>query len=224
MKEMGAVVVLSGGMDSATLLFWAAKRYKNLSAISVNYGQRHSKELDCAKKLCELIGVPISVVDLSSIKSLLVGNALTDDVEVPEGHYASPTMKQTVVPNRNMLLLSVALCSACVEGARLVLYGAHFGDHPIYPDCRKEFVDALDKAARLCWYQEIKIEAPFVEKTKTDVAKLGNDLGVPFEHTWSCYNGRALHCGKCGTCVERREAFMLAEVKDPTEYETEDRQ
>ena len=213
-----AVIVLSGGMDSATLLYWAKVKYESITAISINYGQKHSKELDCARNLCNLIDVEYHTVDLSAIKSLLKGNALTDDIDVPEGHYASPTMKQTVVPNRNMLLLSVALCAACVSDADVVLYGAHFGDHPIYPDCRKEFVEALDKAARLCWYKEIKIEAPFVDKTKTEVVKLGAELGVPFQHTWSCYNGRDLHCGKCGTCVERKEAFVDSGVADVTEY------
>ena len=216
--EKKAVVVLSGGMDSASLLYWAKVNYKTVSAISINYGQRHSKELDCARTLCELTDVEYDVVDLSSIKSLLKGNALTDNIEVPEGHYESSSMKLTVVPNRNMLLLSVALCSACVKDADEVLYGAHFGDHAVYPDCRKEFVEALDKASRLCWYKEIKIVAPFVDKTKTDIARLGTELGVPFEHTWSCYKGEEKHCGKCGTCVERIEAFSDSGIEDITEY------
>jgi len=216
--EKKAVVVLSGGMDSASLLYWAKANYKTVSAISINYGQRHSKELDCARTLCGLTDVEYDVVDLSSIKSLLKGNALTDNIEVPEGHYESSSMKLTVVPNRNMLLLSVALCSACVKDADVVLYGAHFGDHAIYPDCRKEFVEALDKASRLCWYKEIKIVAPFVDKTKTDIARLGTELGVQFEHTWSCYKGEEKHCGKCGTCVERIEAFSDSGIEDITEY------
>ena len=224
-----AVVILSGGMDSATLLYWAnAPQTRSrpgypfayeVSAVSVNYGQRHSKELDCAKQLCDYLEVQHNVIDLSSLKVLLTGNALTDDMPVPEGHYASPTMKQTVVPNRNMMLLSVAVAAACARDAKTVLYGAHCGDHPIYPDCRREFVQALDKAAQLCWHHEIRIEAPFVDKTKTEVARIGADLGVPFQDTWSCYNGRELHCGKCGTCVERKEAFADSGVTDPTQYE-----
>ena len=219
MKKQKAVVIFSGGMDSTTLLYWAKDIYDYLTVITINYGQRHKKEIECAKSICKKLNLEHDIVDISSIKTLLKNNALTDDVKVPEGHFADPIMKSTVVPNRNMLLLSVALCSACVRDADEVLYGAHFGDHAIYPDCRKEFVEALDKASRLCWYKEIKIIAPFVDKNKTDIAKLGEKLNVPFENTWSCYNGRELHCGKCGTCVERIEAFEDAEIKDKTKYE-----
>lgn len=215
-----AIVVLSGGMDSASLLYWAKlAAHRFATAVSVNYGQRHVKELECASQLCSNLRVEHQVVDLSAIKPLLINNALTDDVKVPNGHFADPIMKQTVVPNRNMIILSVAVAAACARDATVVLYGAHCGDHPIYPDCRREFVQALDKAAQLCWHHEIHIEAPFVNKTKTEVARIGADLGVPFKDTWSCYNGRDLHCGKCGTCVERKEAFTDSGVTDPTQYE-----
>jgi len=214
-----SIVVLSGGMDSACALWWAHKLWGVAHTISINYGQRHKKELAFASTLSELCGVSHTTVDLSDIRGLLPGSALTDNsVEVPKGHYASPTMKDTVVPNRNMLLLSVAVAAAGAHGASRVVYGAHAGDHPIYPDCRPEFVDAMATAFDLCWYTPIKLEAPFVNKTKAEIVTLGQSLGVPWEHTWSCYEGGDLHCGVCGTCVERREAFYLAEVQDPTEY------
>ena len=217
-RNCDAIVVLSGGMDSATALWWARDRGMDVASVSVNYGQRHSCELDRAATLAEITDTPHVCVDLTSLRSLLRGSALTDDIDVPEGHYASPNMKVTVVPNRNMILLSVAVAAAAERSAEVVLYGAHAGDHPIYPDCRPEFVERMSSAAEVCWYEPIRIESPFLNRTKADVARLGSELGVPWEMTWSCYCGGETHCGRCGTCVERREAFLLAGVVDPTEY------
>lgn len=128
-------------------------------------------------------------------------------------------MKKTVVPNRNMILLAVAIAKAVSVGARFVAYGAHAGDHAIYPDCRPEFVEAMKTAAGLADWTKVEILAPFIKSTKADIAKTGARLGVPFEMTWSCYKGGEIHCGKCGTCTERREAFQLAKIDDPTKYE-----
>lgn len=213
------VVVVSGGMDSATLLYHILAEGHETRAISVDYGQRHVKELDYARQLCEGVNVPHQVADLSAINPIFGNNSLSGrDMEVPEGHYAEESMKQTVVPNRNMLLLSVAIASAAANKFNAVAYGAHSGDHAIYPDCRPEFAEAMDQAARLCDWNPIELWRPFVHLDKGQIAKRGVDLGVPFEKTWTCYKGLDLHCGKCGACVERKEAFSGNGLLDPTQY------
>ncbi|PQO32887.1 7-cyano-7-deazaguanine synthase QueC [Bremerella cremea] len=213
------VVVVSGGMDSATLLYYILAEGHETRAISVDYGQRHVKELDYARQLCEGVNVPHQVADLSAINPIFGNNSLSGrDMEVPEGHYAEESMKQTVVPNRNMLLLSVAIASAAANKFNAVAYGAHSGDHAIYPDCRPEFAEAMDQAARLCDWNPIELWRPFVHLDKGQIAKRGVDLGVPFEKTWTCYKGLDLHCGKCGACVERKEAFSGNGLLDPTQY------
>lgn len=219
-----AVVVLSGGMDSATALYKAIDEGFEVSAISFNYGQRHLKELDYAIQLCEKVGVNHSIVDLTSITRLISNSALTGDIEVPEGHYAQENMKLTVVPNRNMIMYAIAVGYAINSEAGVVFVGVHAGDHPIYPDCRPEFIRALDLASYLgnfgFFVGNFQLVAPFINLTKADIVKLGNRLGVPYDLTWSCYKGGEKHCGKCGTCQERRESFILAGIADPTEYET----
>lgn len=213
------VVVVSGGMDSATLLYHILDQGHTARAISVDYGQRHVKELDYAAKLCAGVGVEHQIADLSAINPIFGNNSLSGrEMEVPEGHYAEESMKQTVVPNRNMLLLSVAIASAAANQFEAVAYGAHSGDHAIYPDCRPEFADAMDQAARLCDWNPIELWRPFVHMDKGQIAKRGVDLGVPFEMTWTCYKGLEKHCGKCGACVERKEAFASHGLVDPTEY------
>lgn len=222
---MESVVVLSGGMDSATLLYKEyAETGGNCCAISIDYGQRHAIELSRAEALCKGIGVPWQRVDLSNLASVLAGSALTsDEVPVPHGHYAEESMKATVVPNRNMILLAIATGHAISVGAKRVCYAAHSGDHAIYPDCRNEFADALAGAISLCDWHPVELSRPFVDNTKADIVAFGTTLGVPFEKTWSCYEGGQgaageVHCGKCGTCVERIEAFELAGIPDPTVY------
>ena len=219
-----AVLIVSGGMDSVTL----AHRYHHLGyelvLLSFNYGQRHVKELESAKACAERLGAEHHLVDLSNITQLLPGSSLTDhQVEVPEGHYAAESMKATVVPNRNAIMLSVAWAHAVAIGADLVAFGAHGGDHFIYPDCRPVFFDALDKAFQVgnegFGNPLLHLAAPYINASKADIAAEGATLGVPYELTWSCYKGGEVHCGKCGTCVERKEAFQLAGVNDPTEYE-----
>lgn len=212
------IIVLSGGLDSTVLLHHCRARGPAM-ALSVDYGQRHRRELECAAKTCFELGVPHKVADLSALRSLMGGSSQTDDaVPVPHGHYAEESMKQTVVPNRNMLLIAVAGAWAITNKADAVAYAAHAGDHAIYPDCRDEFVKPLAEALRLADWHSVALERPFVGKTKAEIVRIGHDLGVRFEDTYSCYEGREKHCGKCGTCVERREAFQLAGVADPTEY------
>ncbi|EDY83741.1 exsB protein [Verrucomicrobiia bacterium DG1235] len=216
-----AVAVYSGGMDSTVMLY----RMRELGiaikgALSVNYGQKHSKELDAAAEFCRALGIEHRVADLSGLQGIFGKSSLTSSAEeVPEGHYEEEQMKSTVVPNRNMILLSVATSWAISLGAEAVAYAAHGGDHAIYPDCREEFAEALDKAIRLCDWSEVSLYRPFVTWTKADIAKAGAKLGVKLERTWSCYKGGDRHCGRCGTCVERREAFHLAGVEDSTAYE-----
>lgn len=219
-----AVAVVSGGMDSVTLAYHLADTGYDLVLCSVDYGQRHAKELACAQGCAASLGAPWHLADLTSLRGLLGGSALTSDaVPVPEGHYAAPSMAATVVPNRNAILISVAAGLAVTVGAEVVAVGVHAGDHPIYPDCRPEFIEAMDAALVLATDGYAKpgfhLIAPFVRSTKADIARIGDALGVPWAETWSCYAGGAVHCGRCGTCVERREAFDLAGVDDPTEYE-----
>lgn len=215
---MKAVLIYSGGLDSTTLLYELRARGWELRCLGVDYGQRHRKELEAAAGICRELGVPFRVADLSGLKPLLAGSALTDAVPVPHGHYTADNMKLTVVPNRNMIMLSAAIAWAISSGCEAVAYAAHSGDHTIYPDCRPEFAEAMDRAAGLCDWRAIRLERPFMHYTKAEIVRRGAELGVPFERTWSCYEGSEVHCGQCGTCVERREAFALAGVADPTRY------
>lgn len=221
---MKAALIASGGMDSATLAYFYKDKGYDLVLIGFDYGQRHKKELDSLKALGEELNAAVKIVDLSILAQHLHGSSLTsDDVAVPDGHYAEETMKATVVPNRNAIMLSIATGIAVAEKAELVATGVHAGDHFIYPDCRPEFIQNLDVALRLGTegfsHPDFHLEAPFVSITKADIAELGYRLGVPYEKTWSCYKGGDIHCGRCGTCVERIEAFIISETPDPTQYE-----
>lgn len=191
---------------------------REVHCLSVDYGQRHRRELEAARAICAHYGVDHRLADLRALAPLFGSNALTGGVKVPEGHYEEESMKATVVPNRNMLLISVATAWAVSLRAESVAYGAHGGDHAIYPDCRPEFAEALDRAVRLADWHEVRLERPFVKMDKAAIVRRGAELGAPFSLTWSCYVGGERHCGKCGTCVERKEAFRLAGVADPTDY------
>lgn len=217
---MKTVLLCSGGMDSAVLLWHLRNEGRELLAMGVHYGQRHEKEIEAARSLCSSVSVEFRVADLRGIASFLSGSALTSaDVEVPSGHYTDESMKQTIVPNRNMIMISVATAWALSSGADSVAYAAHAGDHVIYPDCRPQFVEALAGAIQLSDWKPIRLEAPFVHLSKSDICRRGGELGVPFDRTWSCYRGGNEHCGTCGTCVERKEAFLLADMIDPTRYQ-----
>jgi 7-cyano-7-deazaguanine synthase len=222
------VVVLSGGMDSVTALYHTASLGYFVVPVAFNYGQKHFKELSyahyhAAMLACEGKGEKLKIIDLSSLTPHIATSALTSDMPVPEGHYASENMKQTVVPNRNMIMMSIAAGIAVAGKAEGIVVGIHAGDHAIYPDCRPEFRNSLQETLYLGNEGFIdplfKVHAPFVEMGKEDIAALGHKLGVDYSMTWSCYKGGDLHCGKCGTCVERKEAFELSGVTDPTIYE-----
>lgn len=221
---MKAVVIASGGMDSSTL----AHLYKNdgyeLILVGFDYGQRHVKELQSLHALGLVLNAEVRIIDLSNLASSLHGSSLTSsDVDVPDGHYAEETMKKTVVPNRNAIMLSIAAGIAVAENAEVIATGVHGGDHFIYPDCRPDFIRAIGAAIQFgnegFGNEKLRLEAPFLMKTKADIASLGDSLHVDHSLTWSCYKGGEKHCGRCGTCVERIEAFLEAGVEDPTDYE-----
>ncbi len=217
------VAVVSGGLDSAVLAHHLRAEGHTPRLLSFDYGQRHAKELDCARTLAADLRSPHDVVDLRDVGRLLAGNALTDaTVDVPDGHYTDDSMRATVVANRNAIFVDVAVGVAVAEGADAVAIGVHAGDHAIYPDCRPAFVEAAERLARVAnegfAADGFRVLAPFVEWSKADIVRRGAELGVPFADTWSCYRGRDVHCGTCGTCVERREGFALAGVPDPTRY------
>ncbi|UJV42965.1 7-cyano-7-deazaguanine synthase QueC [Streptomyces sp. AMCC400023] len=217
-----AVLAFSGGMDSTTLAAHYQWLGYDLLLLSFDYGQRHARELEAARTIAAHYRAEHHVVDLTAVGALMPGSALTDrTVDVPEGHYAAASMRATVVPNRNAIMANVAAGIASARGALVVALGIHAGDHAVYPDCRPAFLDALQTSvtAALDGFPTPTVEAPFLHMTKTDIARQGAGLGVPFVRTWSCYQGGALHCGRCGTCVERREAFNDAGLTDPTRYE-----
>lgn len=217
---MKTILIYSGGLDSTVALYHLRAKGHDLKALSVNYGQRHQKEIEYAEAHCYKLGIEHRVADLRSITALLGGSSQTSpEITVPEGHYAEESMKLTVVPNRNMIMLSVALGWAISEKADYVAYAAHSGDHTIYPDCRPEFMDALDVAAQLADWHRVSLLGPFLTWTKADIVTEGARLGVEMGATWSCYKGLSLPCGKCGTCVERIEAFQLAGIEDLSAYE-----
>jgi 7-cyano-7-deazaguanine synthase len=209
-------------MDSVTLAYLLDSEGYNLLLLSVDYGQRHKKEISCAKRCAERLGATFDVADISEVGRLLSGSALTDDVEVPHGHYAAENMAVTVVPNRNAIMLSIAYGVAVAREAQLVATAVHAGDHYVYPDCRPQFIEAFEAMQRQAvegfGHPDLHLHTPFVHKTKAQIAEVGTSLSVPYEDTWSCYEGGDLHCGLCGTCSERKEAFQLAGAPDPTEY------
>lgn len=223
MEKEKVVVIYSGGMDSYTMLSELfTDNMREIHALSFNYGQRHSKELSYAAVVCQALDITHKIVNMSDIGAqLLSGSSQTDDIDVPEGHYESETMKATVVPNRNMIMLSLAMGYAISIGARVVFYGAHSGDHAIYPDCRPEFVTAMNQVGMVCDYEPVTIAAPYLGMDKGDIAKRGVELGLDYKNSWTCYNGREKACGKCGACQERLEAMKAAGIDDPLEYEDE---
>lgn len=218
-----AIAIVSGGLDSVTLAYLLHAEGYELHLLSFDYGQRHKKELAFAERCAKRLNTEFDIVDLSNITRFLKGSALTDTIPVPDGHYAAPNMAITVVPNRNAMMLSVAYAIAVAEQAQVVAIGVHAGDHFIYPDCRPAFISAFDTMQRIAvegfGEPQLRLEAPFMHISKDQIVRLGTSLHVPYSDTWSCYKGGEKHCGTCGTCVERKEAFELAGVTDPTEYE-----
>ncbi|GES43947.1 7-cyano-7-deazaguanine synthase [Rhizobium dioscoreae] len=221
---MKTIVICSGGLDSVSLAHKVAAEYQLIGLVSFDYGQRHRKELEFARACAKRLGVPHEIIDITAIGKHLTGSALTDDVAVPDGHYAEETMKATVVPNRNAIMLAIAFGLAAAQKADAVAVAVHGGDHFIYPDCRPGFIDAFQQMQHhaLDGYASVSLYAPYVTISKADIVADGARHKTPFAETWSCYKGGKRHCGRCGTCVERREAFHLAGIEDPTEYEDAD--
>jgi len=218
---MRLVMVMSGGLDSTVAASALIHAGHVLTGLGFDYGQRHRRELDGLPAIWERLGMQGRVTDLRGVTSLLGGSSLTADIDVPHGHYAEEAMRVTVVPNRNMIMAAIAWGFAVAQKAEGIGLGVHGGDHFIYPDCRPEFVEALEKTLALAtdgYSAKPVVLAPFLRGSKADIVKRGAELGAPMELTWTCYEGGEVHCGKCGACVERREAFQLAGVPDPTVY------
>ena len=219
-KMKDSVIIVSGGMDSITLLH---ERHEEIVlGISFDYGSNHnSREIPFARMHCQRLGIKHIVIPLDFM-SVYVRSSLLDGADtIPEGHYEDANMKSTVVPFRNGIMLSIACGIAESNGLSRVFIANHGGDHAIYPDCRSEFIKAMDAAMSAGTYAHINIEAPYTEITKTDIALIGKAIGLDYTETWSCYKGGNVHCGKCGTCVERQEALRNAGIEDKTEYSNE---
>lgn len=216
--EKDTVLILSGGVDSTTLLY--DERERIALAVSFDYGSKHNaRELPFARQHCERLGIPHVVIPLDFMTRHFKSSLLQGGEEIPEGHYADENMKSTVVPFRNGIMLSVAVGIAESNGLKYVMMANHGGDHTIYPDCTSHFVDAFDQAAQAGTFVKVSLRSPYTNITKADIARRGRELGIDYSQTWSCYKGGEHHCGKCGTCVERREAFAEAGVVDTTEYD-----
>ena len=216
---MKVVVLCSGGMDSVTALYWARREHDLRAVVSFNYGAKHNdREIPFAAEHAARLGARHEIIRLDFVNQLFASDLLKSGGKIPEGHYEAVNMRQTVVPFRNAIMLSIACGLAESTGAEGLVIAAHGGDHAIYPDCREDFMQAMGAAMRTGTYAQVKLLRPFIALNKAGIAKEGARLGVDFGRTWSCYKGGELHCGKCGTCVERREAFNEAGIADPTRY------
>ena len=216
---MKVVVLVSGGMDSVTALYHAASEHEVVAGLSFDYGSKHNhKELPLAAWHCEQLGVPHQIVPLSFMDDLFESDLLKSGGDIPEGHYEAENMKQTVVPFRNGIMMAIAAGFAeSIEAGGLVI-AAHSGDHAIYRIAREDFMKPMAEAITAGTYADVQVLRPFIDQRKEDIVSRGSELGIDFSQTWSCYKGGELHCGKCGTCVERKEAFEIAGVEDPTVY------
>lgn len=215
---INAIVVHSGGLDSTVLLYEMLRDFEVTASVGVDYGQRHAKELSAAFMLCSKLGIPRRTIDLEALGHWFTNSSQTGTVNVPHGHYSADNMKITIVPNRNMILLAIAAGMAVNDEVPIIGYGAHAGDHAIYPDCREEFVESINICLDAANDYKVKVYSPFIQMTKAQIVARGLELGVPFEDTWTCYEGGDISCGRCGTCVERLEAFDIAGASDPLEY------
>ncbi|MDX2185700.1 MAG: 7-cyano-7-deazaguanine synthase QueC [Opitutaceae bacterium] len=216
---MDVVVLCSGGMDSVTALYWAQREHRVLAALSFDYGSKHNgREIPCAAEHARQLGVRHELVTLAFMDKLFQSALLRSGGTIPDGHYEEQSMQQTVVPFRNPIMLSIATGFAESISAQAVVIAAHGGDHAIYPDCREPFMQAMASAMRLGTYAGIELLRPFISDDKAAIVRRGVALGIDYGRTYSCYKGGEVHCGTCGTCTERREAFLLAGVSDPTAY------
>jgi 7-cyano-7-deazaguanine synthase len=214
------VVIISGGLDSTVLAYDVHEYFGDVRLVSFDYGQRHDTELEYARLTAHALGAQHTIINVRSIGRALAGSSALVDfrIPVPDGHYAADTMKSTIVPNRNMIMLSIAAGIAQSEHRDRVYFAVHSGDHFIYPDCRPIFVQRCDQAIRAATDGAVTLHAPFVFMSKAEIVTRGVEVGARFDDTWSCYKGGDVHCGSCGTCFERREAFCRAGVDDPTPY------
>ncbi len=213
-----SVIIVSGGMDSITLLY--DHKDEIALGISFDYGSNHNvREIPFAKMHCERLGIKHITINLDFMHQYFKSSLLDGAEAIPEGHYADDNMKSTVVPFRNGIMLSIAIGIAESNNLDQVFIANHGGDHTIYPDCRPEFINAIDAAATAGTYNNVKVVAPYTKITKSDIARIGKKLGIDYTETWSCYKGGEVHCGKCGTCVERKEALAEAGIEDKTIYE-----
>lgn len=213
-----SVIIVSGGMDSITLLY--DHKDEIALGISFDYGSNHNaREIPFAKMHCERLGIKHITINLDFMHQYFKSSLLDGAEAIPEGHYADDNMKSTVVPFRNGIMLSIAIGIAESNNLDQVFIANHSGDHTIYPDCRPEFINAIDAAATAGTYNNVKVVAPYTKITKSDIARIGKKLGIDYTETWSCYKGGEVHCGKCGTCVERKEALAEAGIEDKTIYE-----
>ena len=213
-----SVLIVSGGMDSITMLYEYSDRIA--IGLSFDYGSNHNaREIPFARLHCERLGIRHVVIGLDFMHRYFKSSLLEGADAIPEGHYAGDNMKSTVVPFRNGIMLAIAAGIAESNGLRHVMMANHGGDHAIYPDCRPEFVSAFGAAVRAGTYEGITVEAPYTDITKADIARRGSALGIDYSETWSCYKGGERHCGRCGTCVERREALAEAGIEDNTVYD-----
>ncbi|WP_280548269.1 7-cyano-7-deazaguanine synthase QueC [Halomonas sp. 11-S5] len=218
-SEPATVVIYSGGMDSYTVLHRALREGREVHALSFDYGQRHRRELEVAGRVCRELGVPHQVVDIRAIHGLIDNSALTDARrDMPEGDYAADNLAATVVPNRNMILLSLAIAKAVNIGAGRVDYGAHGGDHLLYPDCRPAFVEAMNAVAGIANFEAVEIHTPYLRASKAEILAEGLAMGLDYADTWTCYQGGELACGRCGSCCERLTAFAANDARDPVGY------
>lgn len=216
---MKTCVLLSGGMDSVTAFHSALQSHEVAAALSFDYGAKHNhRELAFAKLHAANAHIPHTIIPLTFINDHFHSDLLRSGGDIPLGHYAEESMKKTVVPFRNGIMLAIAAGFAESIGAEAVVIAAHAGDHAIYPDCREPFMQALATAIREGTYAHIELLRPFIATDKAGIARIGASLGIDFATTWSCYQGGDIHCGACGTCIERREAFALADLPDPTRY------
>ncbi len=217
---MKTCVLLSGGMDSVAAFYEVLGQHEVVACLSFDYGAKHnSKEIPFAKWHADKNGVHHQVIPLDFISRHFKSDLLQSGGAIPDGHYAEVSMKQTVVPFRNGIMLAIATGYAESVDAEGLVIAAHSGDHAIYPDCREPFMHAMATAMGEGTYAKIQLLRPFIATDKAGIAKRGAELGIDFSETWSCYKGGTIHCGTCGTCVERREAFILAGLPDPTTYE-----
>ncbi len=208
-----AIIVLSGGMDSTTMLY----DYRDMivAAVNFSYGSNHNaRERECARWHCRRLGVELIEIDLDFMSRYFESSLLQGPDAIPEGDYRDESMRSTVVPFRNGIMLSIAAGLAESRGLDAVMIANHAGDHAIYPDCRPGFIDAMGRAIMAGTYEGVKLLAPYTSLTKGAIACRGRDLGVDYSHTYSCYKGGEKPCGKCGTCIERAQALAEAGIQE----------